>query len=136
MNMHPLLDVLENKPPLTPADFIVTGCSSLTSFVYAPEDRASLGHRFWQLEKVRLELSKSFREEYVQWLRRQGSTCRPALPEIDDLVLVKDVPAWKGDGWPVARIMKIKGDFESPRVYELEAIPMEELQREPKLINN
>ena len=108
INMRPLVCMLEDKPPLSPADFIGTGRSSLVSFVYAPEDKGSLGMRYDQLEKVRQELWKAFREEYVQWLRRQNAASRPILPEVDDLVLVKDVPAWKGDGWPVARIVRIR----------------------------
>ena len=134
--MRPLVAMLEDKPPLTPADFIGTGCTSLTSFVYAPEDKGTLGFRFQQLERIRKEVWESYRREYVLWLRRQGAAGSPALPEVDDLVLVKDVPSWKGDGWPVARIVSIKGDREEPRVYELEVVPTEELKKTPRLINN
>ena len=58
------------------------------------------------------------------------------FPEVDDLVLVQDVPSWKGDGWPVGLIVSIKGDLEGPRLYELEIVPTEELRNKPQLINN
>ena len=135
INMRPLVDSLGDRPPLTPADFIGTGCAWLTSFVYAPEDKGNVGFRHRQLEKIRKELWETFREDYVGWLRRQSPGLRGPLPEVNDLVLVKDVPAWKGNGWPVARVIKVKGGGTTPRVYELEIVPTEELRKKPQPIN-
>ena len=135
INMRPLISSEPGRPPLTPGDFIGTGCAWLTSVVYAPEDRGSLGLRYKQMEKLREEIWNTFRQDYLCWLRRQSTGRSQQLPEVDDLVLVKDVPAWKGDGWPVARVVTIKGEPANPRVYELEIVPTEELRKEAQLIN-
>ena len=55
---------------------------------------------------------------------------------MDDLVLVSKVPSWKGDGWPVGRIVAIKDSEGGPRVYEVEVVPTEELKKRPQMINN
>ena len=104
--------------------------------VYSPDQRGSLGHRYQELERIRKDLWEAFRQDYVSWLRRQGGKSEGPLPEVDDLVLVKDVPPWKGDGWPVARVTKVIHRTDEPRLYELEIVPTEELRKEPKLINN
>ena len=70
------------------------------------------------------------------WLRRQSPGFLQPLPEEGELVLVKDVPAWKGDGWPMARVVEVRGQPTQPRVYELEIIPTEELKKQPQMINN
>ena len=134
INMRPLLQS-PGHLPLTPGDFIGTGNSWLTSFVYHPEDRAASGHRLQQMEEIRKEVWRRFREEYLVLLRRQGSHS-VHMPEVDDLVLVEDVPSWKGDGWPVGRITQIKSTNQEPRLYEIEIIPTEELSKNPKMINN
>ena len=131
--MRPLIHVESDRPPLTPADFIGTGCAWLTSFVHDPEDRGSIGYRYQQVEKLRQDLWRTFRAEYVTWLRRQGSGIHQTLPQINDLVLVKDVLAWKGDGWPMARIIDIRKPTDAPRTYELEIVPTEELRKQPQL---
>ena len=87
INMRPLVDTKWNKPILSPADFIGTGCKWLTSFVYEPEEKGSIGYRYKQVEKLRQEVWKAFRVEYVTWLRRQSSGMMNPLPEKDDLVL-------------------------------------------------
>ena len=135
INMRPLLQLTDNKVPLTPADFIGTGNTWLSSFVYVPSERGASGYRFEQLEDIRKKIWKSFREDYLIWLRRQGGIVEH-LPEVGDLVLVQDVPSWKGDGWPVGRVVKIGSPAESPRVYDIEIVPTEELRKHPQMINN
>ena len=134
INMRPLLQVSIHHLPLTPADFMGTGATWLTSFVMEPENRGASGHRFQQLEEMRKDLWRRFKEEYLMWLRRQGGSTK-GLPEIGDLVLVSEVPSWKGNGWPVGKIVGVKTGSDEPRVYEIEIIPTEELQRPPQLIN-
>ena len=135
INMRPLMNLQYDKPPLTPADFIGTGATWLASFVYVPEDKGALGYRYEQLEELRKKLWGTFRTEYVSWLRRQNPGFHNPLPAINDLVLVKDVPAWKGDGWPVARVVAIRGGNTEPRVYDLEIVPTEELRKKPQMVN-
>ena len=53
INMRPLIQPKPESPPLTPADFIGTGHTWLTSFLYAPDDKGASGHRFDQLETLR-----------------------------------------------------------------------------------
>ena len=134
INMRPLVQPQPDRPPLTPADFIGTGHNWLVSFLYTPEDKWASGYRYEQMEKIRKHLWDSFRTDYVNWLRSQ-STVTEGLPEVGDLVLVKDVPSWKGDGWPVGMIRDIKTGSEEPWLYEIEIIPTEELRKEPQLIN-
>ena len=51
-------------------------------------------------------------------------------------MLAADVPDWSGDGWPVARIIKIMtGEDGKERLFELAMVPAEELKREPQKIN-
>ena len=135
INMRPLIQPSQGQIPLTPADFIGTGNSWLTSFIFTPEDRGASGHRLAQMEEIRRSIWRRFREEYLMTLRRQG-TRSAHLPEVDDLVLVQDVPSWKGDGWPVGRIVAIKSGDNEPRLYEIEIVPTEELRKEPLMINN
>ena len=135
VNMRPLIQVSPDRPPLTPADFIGTGNAWLTSFVFEPEDRGASGHRFEQMESLRKDLWKRFREEYLIWLRRQKGQVS-GLPEVDDLVLVDEVPSWKGDGWPVGRMVGIKESTDEPRLYEIEIVPTEELKKPPQMIDN
>ena len=131
VNMRPLVQTSGERIPLTPGDFIRTGNSWLTSFIYAPEDIGASGYRYKQVEGIRKNIWERFRTDYLLWLRRQGEG-EGYLPKEDDLVLVQDVPSWKGDGWPVGRVVKVIG----PRLYEIEIVPTEELKREPQLINN
>ena len=105
------------------------------SFIYAPEDQGSLGYRYRQLEEMRASLWNSFREEYVIWLRWQSSRLDQPLPQIDDLVLVKDVPARKGNGWPVARIIDIQGQPGTPRSTSSKSFPRRSSIKKPQLIN-
>ena len=135
INMRPLLQVSADQLPLTPADFIGTGNAWLSSLVMESEGRGASGYRFEQLEKIRRELWDRFRKEYLTSLRRQGGVTS-GLPEVGDLVLVSDVPSWKGDGWPVGKIVGIRSKQEEPRLYEIEVVPTEELRRPPQLINN
>ena len=135
INMRPLIQVSGDRPPLTPADFMGTGNAWLSSFVMEPEGKGASGFRWEQLESIRRSLWQRFREDYVTWLRRQkGQTW--GFPEVGDLVLVDDVPSWKGNGWPVGKIVDIRSKDTEPRLYEIEVIPTEELQKEPQMINN
>ena len=135
INMRPLLQSSSDHLPLTPGDFIGTGNSWLTSFIYCSENRAASGHRLEQMNNIRKNVWKRFKDEYLTLLRRQKGR-NVHLPEIGDLVLVSDVPSWKSDGWPVGRIVDIHHTSEEPRVYEIEIVPTEELKREPQMINN
>ena len=135
INMRPLIQTCQNRLPLSPGDFMGTGNSWLTSFVYNREDKGASGHRLEQMEEIRKNLWGRFREEYLTLLRRQGGKSAN-LPEVGDLVLVSDVPSWKGDGWPVGKIIDIKSSGDEPRLYEIEIVPTEELRKEPQLINN
>ena len=90
------------------------------------------------MEEIRRDLWKMFRESYITLLRRQNQHPMGSweTPEVGDLVLVGDVPAWSGEGWPVAKIVKIrKGQDGGERLYELEMISAEELKKEPQKIN-
>ena len=71
-------------------------------------------------------------------LRRQNTTPMGAweTPKEGDLVLAADVPDWSGDGWPVARVVRVfPGQDHKERVFELQMIPAEELKKEPQMIN-
>ena len=129
INMRPLLQAGIDQIPLTPGDFIGTGNTWLTSFVFSPEDRGASGHRFRQMEEMRKQIWTHFRNDYLSWLRRQGGQDSTG-PKVNELVLVQDVPSWKGDGWPVGRIVDIK----SPRLFEVEIVPTEELRKRPQMI--
>ena len=134
INMRPLIQPKPDCPPLAPANFMGTGFNWLTSFVYVPEEKGPSGHRFEQLEKIRRQLWESFREDYVCWLRQQGKPTQH-LQEVGDLVLVRDVPSWKGDGWPVGKVVELKSQGSDPLLYEIEIIPTEELRKEPQMVN-
>ena len=49
INMRPLTGQTTDGAPLTPADFTGTGCNWLVSFLYEPENKGALGHRYEQL---------------------------------------------------------------------------------------
>ena len=129
INMRPLIQTTADQVPLTPGEFMGTGNNWLTSFVFTPEEKGASGFRFRQMEEIRKNIWARFRTDYLMWLRRQGGG-ELHHPQVGDLVLVQDVPSWKGDGWPVGRIKSLK----SPRVFEIEIIPTEELKKEPQMI--
>ena len=131
INLRPLIQTSAEQVPLTLGDFIGTGNSWLTSFVFAPQDQGASGFRYQQSENIRKGIWARFRMDYLMWLRRQGDGDQH-FPEENDLVLVQDVPSWKGDRWPVGRIVKVHG----PRLYEMEIIPTEELKKQPQMIHN
>ena len=138
INMRPLLRPETQMPLLTPADFIGSGSSQLVNLTWRPEFGGNLGYRYRQLEEIRTELWKVFRESYVVMLRRQNTNPMGTWtrPEVGDLVLAADVPEWSGDGWPVARIVRvIQGEDGKERLFELAMVPAEELKKEPQKIN-
>ena len=69
INIRPLIQNPVGRAPLTPADFMGTGNSWLTSFIYAPEEKGASGHRFRQMEQIRQDLWARFREEYLTLVR-------------------------------------------------------------------
>ena len=73
INTRPLLLPESQMPLLTPGDFIGTGTSQLVNLTWRPEFGGSLGYRYKQLEEIRTELWKLFREFYVVMLWRQNS---------------------------------------------------------------
>ena len=139
INMRPLLRPDHRMPMLTPGDFIGSGSSQLVNITWRPEFGGNLGYRYKQMEEIRTELWKTFRESYVVMLRKQnnhpmGSWIRP---EVGDLVLAADVPQWSGDGWPVARIIRIMpGEDGRERLFELSMVPAKELKKEPQKVND
>ena len=71
-------------------------------------------------------------------IRRQNMTPMGAweTPKEGDLVLAADVPDWSGDGWPVAKVVKvIPGQDGKERVFELQMVPAGELKKEPRMEN-
>ena len=109
INSRPLIRPECHLPILTPGDFIGNGLAHLINITWRPEFTGSLGYRYKQLENVRTEMWKIFRESYITMLRRQNMTPMGAweTPKEGDLVLVADVPDWSGDGWLVAKVIKI-----------------------------
>ena len=138
INSRPLLRPEFQIPMLTPGDFIGNGASQLVNVTWRPEDVGSLGFRYRQLEKVRMEIWRIFRESYITMLRKQNRS--PVgfwdEPKEGDLVLAADVPEWSGNGWPVARIVTVmKGQDGKGRLFELEMVPAAELNKEPQMVN-
>ena len=138
INSRPLMRPELHLPILTPGDFIGNGSSQLINVTWRPEYGGNLGYRYKQLEEVRKETWKIFREAYITMIRQQNRhpTGWWDRPEEGDLVLTMDVPEWSGDGWPVARIVKvICGTDGRERLFELEMVPASELKKEPKMVN-
>ena len=130
INMRPLIQTKADQTLLTPGDFMGTGNAWLSSFVLTPEEKGASGYRFQQMEEIRRKIWERFQTDYLMWLRRQGGG-ELHHPQVGELVLVQDVPSWKGDGWPVGRIKSLKG----PTVFEIEIVPTEELKKKPQMIN-
>ena len=68
INARPLVRPESPMPLLTPGDFIGTGTSQLDNVTWRPEFGGNMGYRYRQLETIRTELWKLFRESYVVML--------------------------------------------------------------------
>ena len=73
INTRPLLRPESNMPLLTPGDFIGNGSLQLVNITWRPEFGGNLGYRYKQLEEIRAELWKLFRESYIAMLRKQNT---------------------------------------------------------------
>ena len=138
INSRPLVRPEFQMPILTPGDFIGSGASLLVNVTWRPEYYGNLGYRYQQLEKIRAEVWRVFRESYIAMLRRhnEGPMGSWIVPEEGDLVLAADVLEWSGDGWLEAKIMRaFIGKDGTERLFELQMVPAEELKKEPQMIN-
>ena len=108
INSRPLMTVGSERPPLTPADFLLTGARELCGIPVVDRTRMTLKTR---KELLDLELDASwkiFQEEYLLYLRQRNKTW-PAknILETGDLVVLKDEERLANSGkWRAGKILK------------------------------
>ena len=121
INMRPIIMGREGKPPLTPAEFLLTGNPRLTGVPAAYPMQLGLETRKELIWSNLFEAWDLFREDYLLTLRRSARVYPPrmVLQEGDGVVL-KDRPIDRPGGWECGRIVKVhEGKDQNDRSFDV-----------------